>query len=219
MSAQAALNRPAYANSLVQEWLPAVPDLFARLTDVDNPALVGDFGCGAGWASIALAAGLPHLRVVGVDNDEASVAAARRNVLEQGVADRVWVDVADLCAPDPVADRFDIIFFFECVHDFPRPVQALRAAAGALRDGGSVVVMDENAKEAFTAPGDPVERFLASASTLWCLPQGLVGENPEPVGTLLRPSTMRSLTGQAGFGSVEVLPIEHPFFRFYRLER
>ena len=159
------------------------------------------------------------MRVVGVDNDEASVAAARGNVLEQGVADRVRIDVADLCAPDPVADRFDVIFFFECVHDFPRPVQALRAAAGALREGGSVVVMDENAQETFTAPGAPVERFLASASALWCLPQGLVGDNPEPVGTLLRPSTMRSLAGQAGFSSVEVLPIEHPFFRFYRLVR
>jgi len=71
VSAQAALNRPGFANSLVPEWLPAVPDLYTRLTDTEHPATVGDFACGAGWASIALATGLPHLMVVGVDNDEA----------------------------------------------------------------------------------------------------------------------------------------------------
>lgn len=80
-------------------------------------------------------------------------------------------------------------------------------------------MVDERARESFTAPGDPVERFLATASALWCLPQGLVGENPEPVGTLIRPSTMRDLAGRAGFSSVEILPIEHPFWRFYRLEK
>ncbi len=219
VAAQAALNRPAFANSLVQDWLPAVPDLDARLRDTDRPAVVGDFGCGAGWASIALATALPQLRIVGVDNDEASVTTARRNAVEHGVADRVRIDVADVCDPAGIgADRFDVIFFFECVHDLPRPVQALRAARQALRPDGLVVVMDERAQETFTAPGDPVERFFASASALWCLPQGLVGENPEPIGTLIRPDTMRAIASEAGFGRVEVLPIDHPFWRFYRME-
>jgi methylase of polypeptide subunit release factors len=53
-------------------------DVHPRPLDADNPAVVGDFGCGAGWASIALAADLPHLRIVGIDNDKASVTAARR---------------------------------------------------------------------------------------------------------------------------------------------
>ena len=58
----------------------------------------------------------------------------------------------------------------------------------------------------------------AQISPLWCLPQGLVGPDPEPVGTLLRPATLVELARRAGFGEVTVLDIEHPFWRFYRLQ-
>jgi hypothetical protein len=123
-------------------------------------------------------------------------------------------------AGDPAADwtpRYDVVLFFECVHDLPRPVEALRHARSALTADGTVIVMDERAADTFTAPGDDVERFLAAASALWCLPQGLVGTDPQPVGALLRPSTMDGLAAQAGYQATETLPIDHPVWRFYRL--
>jgi hypothetical protein len=52
------------------------------------------------------------------------------------------------------------------------------------------------------------------SSALWCLPQGLVGTDPEPVGTMLRPAIMESLADRAGYAGVKILPIEHPFWRF-----
>jgi hypothetical protein len=113
--------------------------------------------------------------------------------------------------------EYDVIFFFECVHDLPRPVEALANARAALGPQGTVIVMDERAAETFTAPGDLTERLFAAASPLWCLPQGLVGPDPQPVGTLMRPETLRRLAAAAGFAQTEVLPIEHPSFRFYRL--
>lgn len=60
--AQAALNRPGYTHQLVQEWLPQVPDLDARLR---AGATVAEFGCGEGWAAIALAVGYPDVRSTG----------------------------------------------------------------------------------------------------------------------------------------------------------
>ena len=218
VSAQSALNRPAFTNSLVVQWLPQIPDVYTRLRDTTRPARVGDFGCGPGWSAVELAKALPHLRVDGFDNDDASIAAARRNAVAHGVADRVDMEVRDLA--DPAADwspRYDVVFFFECVHDLPRPVEALRHARAALTDGGTVIVMDERAADTFTAPGDDVERFLAAASALWCVPQGLVGTDPQPVGALLRPSTMESLAAQAGYRATQTLPIDHPVWRFYRL--
>jgi SAM-dependent methyltransferase len=163
--AQAALNRPAYVNSLVAEWLPQLPEVLARLRDKGRPARVGDFACGAGWASIELAKAFPHLCVDGLDNDEASIAAARRNAMDHAVADRVALEVRDLS--DESADwspRYDVVFLFEAVHDFPRPVAALRNARRALLPGGSVIVMDEHAATALTAPGDEVERFFGYAA-------------------------------------------------------
>src|SRR5581483_6775928 len=55
VEAQAALNRPAFVNSLAAEWLPQIPDVHARLSDVGRPARVADVGCGVGWAAIELA--------------------------------------------------------------------------------------------------------------------------------------------------------------------
>lgn len=219
VTAQAALNRPSFVNSFVTEWLPQLPDVLARLQDTDRPARVADLGCGMGWAGIELAKAFPHLRVEGRDNDEASIAYGRQHAVDAGVASRVTLEVVDIS--DSSADwsaRYDFTFFIECVHDFPRPVEALRNARAATRPGGTVLVVDERADEAFTAPGDQVQRFFAAASAIWCLPQGRVGIDPEPVGALIRPDHMRDLAHQAGYSHVDIVPIEHPFWRFYRLE-
>jgi SAM-dependent methyltransferase len=218
VAGQSALNRPAFVNALVADWLPHLPDVLARLQDTEHPARVADLGCGTGCAGIELAKAFPHLRVDGRDNDEASIALGRTNAVGQGVADRVDLEVVDL--GDPSADwspRYDLVLFVECVHDFPRPVEALRHARSAVVPGGTVLVVDERAAETFTAPGDDVERFFAAGSAVWCLPQGRVGPDPEPVGTLIRPETMRELARRAGYAGVQVEPIEHPFWRFYRL--
>ena len=218
VTAQEALNRPAYENSLIDEWLPQVPDIQARLADTTSPARVADLGAGVGWASIRLAEAFPHVRVDGYDLDEESIARGRRYVAERGVAGRVDLEVADITQPLP-RDGYDVAFFFECLHDLPYPVAALEAARRALAPGGSVIVMEEHVAENFTAPGDEVERFMAAAGTLWCVPQGRTDAGSEVVGPLgIRPAMMRRLAESAGFGSVEILPIEHPFWRFYRLD-
>jgi hypothetical protein len=97
-------------------------------------------------------------------------------------------------------------------------VAALEVARRALAPGGSVIVMEEHVAESFTAPGDEVERFMAAAGTLWCVPQGRTEAGSEVVGPLdIRPAVMHQLARSAGFGRVETLPIEHPFWRFYQL--
>jgi hypothetical protein len=147
------------------------------------------------------------------------IAVGRQNAIDHGVAERVNLEVLDL-AEDESADwspRYDLAMFVECVHDFPRPVEALRNARAAVRPGGSVPVVDERTAETFTAPGDDIERFFAAASAIWCLPQGRIGRDPEPVGALIRTDTMRELAYRAGYSKIDIVPIEHPFWRFYRL--
>ena len=96
------------------------------------------------------------------------------------------------------------------------PVQALRAR-NSLAEGGSVVIADERVAERFTAPGDEIERFNYGWSVLHCLAVGLLDEDSAGTGTVIRPGTVRAYAAEAGFGGVEVLPIEHDFWRFYRL--
>jgi SAM-dependent methyltransferase len=215
VEAQAALNRPAFVNQLVAEWLPQIPDVAALLEDIDRATRVADVGCGVGWAAIELAKAYPHLNVDGYDSDEGSIARARRNASDAGVSDRVNFDVID--ASRGYGDsRYDLVTFFECVHDMAHPVTAMAQAKAALADGGSVIVMDERVDEV-PAAGDPVQTFFATASVLWCLPQGRVEPNSEAVGTVMPASRFRRIAQDAGWSDIEILPIDHPFWRFYRL--
>src|SRR5262249_48998350 len=73
VAAQAAFNRPAFVSQLAAEWIPALPDVAARLADTGHPAVVADLACGAGWAGIELAKAFPHIRVDGYDADDMSI--------------------------------------------------------------------------------------------------------------------------------------------------
>jgi 2-polyprenyl-3-methyl-5-hydroxy-6-metoxy-1,4-benzoquinol methylase len=212
--AQAAFNRPAFLTLLGQDWLPnGAPDVHQRLQA--GPATVLDVACGYGWSSIALAQAYPLVRVVGIDLDGPSIERARRAAEEAGVGDRVTFEVAD--ATDLQRHgAVDLVVVFEALHDLPHPTEVLRAIRTAA-DGAPVLVMDERAGEAFTAPGDELERFLYAASVLHCLPVGMSEQPSAATGTVMRPDTLRRYAEQAGFAAVEVLPIEHDFFRFYRL--
>jgi 2-polyprenyl-3-methyl-5-hydroxy-6-metoxy-1,4-benzoquinol methylase len=214
---QAAFNRPAFTNQLVSAWLPAVPGLVERL-EADGAEAV-EVGCGEGWAAIALAKAFPNLRVFALDNDEASIVAARRHAGAAGVQERVRFEVCDVSDPiDPAhVGRYDLACAFEMLHDVADPIGVLRNARASLKPGGAVLIMDERTEEEFTAPGELLERFFYMASVLHCLPVGMATQPSAGTGTVMRPATLRRYAVDAGFADVTVLPIEHEMFRFYSL--
>jgi SAM-dependent methyltransferase len=213
---QAAINRPAFTHEMAS-WIAAMPDVDARLKS-ERAARVADVGCGVGWSTIALARAFPNALVEGIDLDEASIDDARRNAAEAGMADAVSFRVHD--AADPEARGvYDLACMFEALHDTPRPAEVLSALREMLRDDGSVLLADERVADSFTAPGDELERMMYGWSISHCLPAAMVDQPAEPTGTVLREPTVRGLADRAGFGSVEVLPLENDFFRFYRMRR
>jgi Methyltransferase domain len=128
----------------------------------------------------------------------------------------VTFQVRDAGDPD-LAGRYDLAFAFECIHDMANPVATLRAMRRLLGDGGTILIADERVADQFTAPSDDVERLMYGFSILHCLPVGMVDQPSVGTGTVIRQSTMRGYAEAAGCRAVEVLPIEHDFFRFYRL--
>jgi 2-polyprenyl-3-methyl-5-hydroxy-6-metoxy-1,4-benzoquinol methylase len=214
---QAAFNRPAFSNQLTAEWLPTIPGLVQRL-EADGAEAV-EVGCGEGWAAIALAQAFPNLRVLALDNDEASIVAARRHAGATGVQDRVRFEVCDVSEPLDAehVGRYDLACAFEMLHDVSDPVGVLRNAHASVKPDGTVLVMDERTEEEFTAPGELLERFFYMASVLHCLPVGMATQPSAGTGTVMRPDTLRTYASAAGFADVTVLPIEHDMFRFYQL--
>jgi 2-polyprenyl-3-methyl-5-hydroxy-6-metoxy-1,4-benzoquinol methylase len=208
-------NRPMFLNQLASDWLPAMADVDRRLR-IDPPASVADVGCGIGWSSIAIAKAYPKVHVDGFDLDEPSITSARENAATAGVGDRVNFEARDAAAGGR-SGAYDLVTAFETIHDMADPVSSLRAMRALVRPGGAVLVADEKVAEAFTAPGDELERFMYGWSVLHCLPVGRVDPPALGTGTVMRPDTLRRYAREAGFLGVEVLPIEHDFWRFYRL--
>jgi 2-polyprenyl-3-methyl-5-hydroxy-6-metoxy-1,4-benzoquinol methylase len=213
---QARLSRPAFLHSLGSEWIPAMGDVDERLGS-DSPARIADVGCGYGWSCIGIAQAYPNVRVDGYDLDEGSVAAARQNVMEAGLDDRVTIECRD--AGDPTIDgEYDLVTAFECVHDMSDPVGVLQNVRRLVADDGAVFVADERVGDEFTADGNEVEWMMYGWSVLHCLPVGMAEQPSAATGTVMRTETLREYATEAGFSDVTVLPVENYFFRFYRLE-
>ena len=211
----ASCNHPLFANLLGTEWLPAIPDVHARLT-TDSAARVADIGCGLGWSSIAIAEAYPLVQVDGFDLDADSIAAAQENAVARGVADRVRFQVRD--AGDPaLAGNYTLACAFECIHDMADPVSVLRAMRRLVGEGGTALVADERVAESFTVSPTEMERLMYTVSLLHCLPVGLADAPSVATGTIMRPDTFRGYAAQAGFQDVEILPIENDAWYFYRL--
>jgi SAM-dependent methyltransferase len=213
---QARMNRASFLTQLGDEWLPAVPGLVERLSRPG--ARVADLGCGAGWSSLGIARAFPHVRVDGFDLDEASIALAGANAVASGLAERVRFAVHD--ATDPVLfGRYDLVLALECVHDMGDPVAALRTMRRLAGIGGTVLVMDERVADRFDPRAGGFEWLMYGFSVLHCLPSGRACEGSRATGTVMRAETLRGYAREAGFPATEVLPIDHPLFRFYRLHQ
>lgn len=209
-------NRSAFINLLGSEWFPAVPRLHARLSDTSHPARVADIGSGTGWSSIAIAQAYPAVTLDGIDADASSVDLARKYAIEAGVADRVTFHLAN-AAHRAIEGPYDLVCAFECIHDMADPVSALANMKSLVASSGTVLVMDERTPDAFAAPGTPIDRYLYTASVLHCLPASRSESPSAATGTIFRSHILAEYARQAGYVHTEILEIDHPFWKFYRL--
>lgn len=212
-SGVALTNRPMFQHEYAQKWIPAMPDIEAKLRD---GARVADIGSGLGWSSIFLAKHFETATVDGIDADEDSVNEARRLAAQEGVADRVHFHACTI-ENFHIETPYDLITAFECLHDLPYPVQALQRMREMVSENGVVFIADESGAENFTENHNPLGRFFYNVSVLHCLPQAMVFPDSAGTGTAISESTVRTYAREAGYSEVSILDIENPFFRFYEL--
>jgi SAM-dependent methyltransferase len=113
----------AYRASLVPEWLPALDGVIEKL---ERGARVADVGCGHGQSTVLMASEFERSRFTGFDTHEGSVDAARANADAAGVSDRVHFQRAD--ATSYPHGGYDLVCFFDVLHDLGDPVGAARHA-------------------------------------------------------------------------------------------
>jgi 2-polyprenyl-3-methyl-5-hydroxy-6-metoxy-1,4-benzoquinol methylase len=201
-----------FENLLLSEWLPAVPEIRAKL---EQGAKVADVGCGAGRALIKLADAFPNSTCTGYDAFEGQLVRARQNAASAEVGDRVTFERRDV-ATEGLPDRFDLITTFDVVHDAVDPLKLLTAIRAGLEPGGTHLMLEINCADHAHENQGPVAQVLYGFSLLYCMTSSLAHDGAG-LGTCGLPeATIRALAAEAGFRTVRRVA-ENPFNVLYAL--
>jgi SAM-dependent methyltransferase len=154
--------------------------------------------------------------VDGYDLDELAIGYAQQHARDAGLDDRVTFLAGDVTKFD-TSGRYDLVTIFEALHDLSQPVAVLAQLRATLAEGGSVLVADERVPDQIVAPGTVLDRAHYGWSVPNCLPAVMTDPDSAETGTVMRIDTLRRYAAEAGYSAVDVLPIEHDEWRFYRL--
>jgi SAM-dependent methyltransferase len=190
----AAFFRNAYSGALVPQWLPALDGVVEHL---ERGAKVADIGCGHGHSTVLMAEAFPNSTFFGIDPHEASIAAAIDNAAEAGVSDRVSFSAGT--AVDLPEHGFDLICFFDCLHDMGDPVGAARHARSALAEGGTVMLVEPCATDRVEDNKGPIGRLYYSASTTLCCAHALSEGGQHVLGAQAGEARLADVFTEAGF--------------------
>jgi 2-polyprenyl-3-methyl-5-hydroxy-6-metoxy-1,4-benzoquinol methylase len=186
--------RPGYAAHLVSTWIPA---LGGAETKLRAGGQIADVGCGHGASTILMAKAYPSARVVGFDYHEGSIVAARAAAEKAGVADRVRFEVAR--STDFPGKGYDLVTFFDCLHDMGDPVGAARHVLASLNEEGHLMIVEPFASDDLADNLNPVGRMYYSASTLLCTPCSRSQEVGLCLGAQAGEARINSVVSTAGF--------------------
>ncbi len=186
--------RPGYNAHLVSEWIPALDGVQQKL---ERGARVADVGCGLGASTIILAQAFPRSTFVGFDYHEESILKARERAEAAGLGDRVRFEVAS--AKSFPAEGWDVVAFFDCLHDMGDPVGAARHVREALAPDGTWLLVEPMAGDRVEDDLHPVGRLFYSVSTLVCTPASLAQEVGTALGAQAGEGRLRSVLEQGGF--------------------
>ncbi len=201
-----------HENHLVQEWIPAVPDIKAKL---EAGCRYADVGCGQGLALTRLAQAFPNSTFVGYDVFEGSLAGAAETAQEGGVADRITFEQRDVT--DGLPEQFDVVSTFDVVHDSADPGGLMKAIRGGLADDGHFLMLEINCADRPTDNAGPLGTLFYGFSVFYCMTTSLA-QDGEGLGTCgVPPAKAQELGEAAGFGTVDRVPLENPFNILYDL--
>jgi SAM-dependent methyltransferase len=186
--------RTGYAAHLVREWLPALDGVCARL---ERGAEVADVGCGHGASTIVMAKAYPNARFVGFDYHAPSVERARAAAREAGVAGNCRFEVAD--SKQFPGTGYDLVSFFDCLHDMGDPVGAARHVRRALAADGTWLIVEPFAADTVEGNLNPMGRMYYAASTMVCVPASLSQEGAMALGAQAGEARLRAVVTAGGF--------------------
>jgi len=189
--------RPGYAAHLVTEWIPALSGVEARL---QAGARVADVGCGHGASTVLMAEAYPKSTFVGYDYHDGSIQTARERAREAGVANRVKFEVAR--AKDFPGTGYDLVTFFDCLHDMGDPVGAAAHVKATLEKDGTWMLVEPFGGDRVEDNLNPIGRLFYAASTMICVPASMSQEVGLGLGAQAGEARLREVLSKGGFSRI-----------------
>ncbi len=186
--------RPGYAANLTTSWIPALEGVEDKLR---RGAKVADVGCGHGASTIIMARAFPESTFAGFDYHAPSIDAARKAAAEAGVDDRVSFEVAP--AAEYPGTGYDLVGFFDCLHDMGDPAGAARHVLTSLAPDGTWLIVEPFANDDTAGNLNPVGRLFYSVSTLVCTPASLSQKVGTALGAQAGETRLRDVVTTGGF--------------------
>ena len=185
--------RTGYKHHLVQEWLPALDGVVEKL---ERGAKVADVGCGHGVSTRLMAEAFPNSRFFGFDYHPGSIEAARQAAKDTGLGDRVRFEVQS--AKTYPAEDYDLVCFFDCLHDMGDPIGAIRHVRETMADDGTCMLVEPFANDRLEDNLNPVGRVFYAASTAICTPASLDQEVGMALGAQAGEARLRDVARHGG---------------------
>jgi len=187
--------RPNYENHLIGSWIPALEGVKAKLT---AGASVADVGCGHAASTILMARAFPKSRFCGFDYHSGSIEYARHIAGREGLLDQITFEVAS-SKSYPANGGYDLVTFFDCLHDMGDPVGAARHVLSTLKPDGTWMIVEPFANGSPEENHNAVGRVYYSASTMLCTPASLAQEVGAALGAQAGEDRIHKVVTEAGF--------------------
>jgi SAM-dependent methyltransferase len=186
--------RPTYLANLVSSWIPALEGVEAKLK---AGARVADIGCGHGASTVLMAKAYPNSIFFGFDYHAPSIEAAYWKAKAAGVRDNVTFQVAP--SKGYPGTGYDLVAFFDCLHDMGDPAGAARHVRESLAPGGTWMIVEPFAHDEVARNLNPIGRIMYSASASVCVPCSLSQEVALGLGAQAGPANIEKVVRGGGF--------------------
>ncbi|MEU1229101.1 class I SAM-dependent methyltransferase [Streptomyces sp. NPDC005828] len=186
--------QPTYEHKLVPDWLPALHQVTDKL---NGGGTVADVGCGVGHTTLLIAKAFPNATVHGFDYSEEAISIARELAEEAGLSDRVVFEVAS--ADDYPGSGYDLVCFFNALHDMGDPVAAAQHVRTSLDADGTWMLVESNVSPQDVDTQTPAARMFMALSAVMCLPVAVAQRGPHALGNHSGEKAFRAIAEEAGF--------------------
>lgn len=200
--------------ALVPRILPALDGLAGRLT---HGIRVADVGCGSGTALLTMAAAFPNSTFEGFDPSHHAIDRARARLAGTALSN-VQLHVAP-AADLPAVPTYDFVTTLDCIHDMPKPAEAIASIRAALHDDGTWLIKDIRAGATWTDnQRNPVLAMMYGTSVATCMSSALSEPDGAGLGTLgFHRQLAEAMCREAGFTRFTVHDFDDPANLYYEV--